>query len=87
MRDEDASSSLHALLAREQALRLKASQFAATFDTFQDRLADCSSTFSTRQAATEALQQETLALEKQNAACVKRVGECVASTKVASTIY
>ena len=79
---EDDTARLLQLRAVEQDLRARTGDYAARFQTFQSRLADCNEAFKGRQASIEALNKEITLLEKDKAKFEKRTSDSVLSTKI-----
>jgi len=81
MASEEDISRLQQLSIKESVLRRLVAEHAQKFDTFQTRLQECNAVFHARQKASDGLNREISRLEKANLATVKRVEQCVASTK------
>lgn len=81
MEIEDLSSRLYHLSLVEREWKVHVLQQSQQFDEFQQQLTSCNETFHTKQSSIEALYKEIQAVENSKAAFIKRVSECVSSTK------
>jgi hypothetical protein len=76
------TSRLAELQRTEAALRVRAEQYAAQFDSFQSKLIGCNRAFTEAQASIQTLSKEMAKLEKDNAALMKKVGDTELSARV-----
>ena len=81
MEIEDLSSRLYHLSLVEREWKVHVLQQSQQFDEFQQQLTSCNETFHTKQSSIEALYKEIQTVESAKAAFIKRVSECVSSTK------
>ena len=81
MEIEDLSSRLYHLSLVEREWKVHVLQQSQQFDEFQQQLTSCNETFHTKQSSIEALYKEIQTVESSKAAFIKRVSECVSSTK------
>jgi len=82
MEIEDLSSRLHQLSLVEREWKMKVLQQSQQFDEFQQQLTSCNATFHTKQSSIETLYKEIQTVENNKASFIKRVSECVSSTKI-----